>query len=391
MKLFKTVFTAVAITLTASAASAQLIWDRDHLAEVKANLTASAYAGAYSALIESADKMLDVKPLSVMMKEKTAVSGDKHDYLSMGRYYWPDPSKPDGLPYISRDGESNPEIEKLDRYPLGDTAERVYTLSLAYYFSGDEKYARKASELIDVWFLDPVTRMNPHLKYAQMIPGHNNGLGRSPGLIDTYSFIDMLEGVRLLETSTSFSSAQSQALRKWFGDLTDWMLVSEQGKGEDNATNNHSIAYDAQIISFADYAGKESVVKNVLNRFEERRLKKQIKEDGSQPRELQRTIAFHYSHYNVTHIIDILCMARHRGLTLDTEPLLRALDFLTPYVGKNAKEWPYQQINDINPVKRKLIDDLYRTYTYLAPERSDYYNIYIENPEDPTAIFNLIF
>ena len=37
--------------------------------------------------------------------------GDKHDYLSFGSYWWPDPDKPDGLPYIRRDGGVNPESQ----------------------------------------------------------------------------------------------------------------------------------------------------------------------------------------------------------------------------------------------------------------------------------------
>ena len=41
-------------------------------------------------------------------------SGDKHDYMSVGPYWWPDPSKPDGLPYIRRDGEVNPEYHSAD-------------------------------------------------------------------------------------------------------------------------------------------------------------------------------------------------------------------------------------------------------------------------------------
>lgn len=77
----------------------------------------------------------------------TADSGDKHDYMSMGPYWWPDPSKPDGLPYIRKDGQRNPELDKLDRNKLGDMSKAVTTLGLAYYFSGDEKYAAKSRRL----------------------------------------------------------------------------------------------------------------------------------------------------------------------------------------------------------------------------------------------------
>ena len=163
-----------------------------------------------------------------MMKEKVAASGDKHDYLSQARYYWPDPTKPDGKPYIRRDGESNPELNKLDRNRLGDMASHVTTLSLAYYLSNDEKYAKKATEQIRVWFLDKKTKMNPNLNYAQMVPGLDGERGRSLGVLDAYSFVEMLDGVQLLEGSNAFTEKDSKKLKAWFSVLLNWILTNEQ-------------------------------------------------------------------------------------------------------------------------------------------------------------------
>ena len=47
---------------------------------------------------------------TVMDKERTAPSGDKHDYYSIGRYFWPDDAKSDGLPWVRRDGQVNPDV-----------------------------------------------------------------------------------------------------------------------------------------------------------------------------------------------------------------------------------------------------------------------------------------
>ena len=154
----------------------QSVWNVEHLQQVKQSIDQPFYAAAYAELKAQADALLDVEPLSVVMKEKAPVSGDKHDYMSLARYYWPDPSKPDGLPYISRDGVSNPELEKYDRNRLGDTANRIATLSLAWYFNGDEKYAEKAVELIRVWFLNKETCMNPHMDYAQVTRGRKGDM-----------------------------------------------------------------------------------------------------------------------------------------------------------------------------------------------------------------------
>src|SRR6185503_15336975 len=87
---------------------------------------------AYKALIKDADKALRFGPVSVMEKKNLPPSGDKHDYMSLAPYHWPDPSKPDGLPYIRRDGETNPEVKEYkdkEYQPL--LCSNVHTLALA--------------------------------------------------------------------------------------------------------------------------------------------------------------------------------------------------------------------------------------------------------------------
>lgn len=364
---------------------AQAIWDKAHLEEVKTSLQQPFYQSSYRALCENADRLLEAEPLSVMMKEKTPASGDKHDYLSQARYYWPDPSKPNGLPYINRDGVSNPELEKLDRNRLGMTADRVTTLSLAWYFSGDEKYARKATELIRVWFLNKDTRMNPHFEYAQMIPGMNGEKGRCYGVLDGYSFVEMLDGVALLETSEAFTDKDSKQLKAWFSRLLDWMLTSPQGQEEAAQANNHSTAYDVQVIAYALYAGEKEVAEKVIRSFPEKRIFTQVEPDGRQPHELSRTLAFGYSQYNLSHYIDVFQMARKLGIdsldcamSPDGRSFYKAMDFLLPYVGKDAAEWPYQQISDWNSKQQAFCKDLYRA-ALLNPERKEYLKVWQDN------------
>lgn len=363
--------------------SAQSIWDMQHLVTVKETLENPSYAEALKALTSKADKMLAAEPLSVMMKEKIPASGDMHDYMSQARYFWPDPTKPDGLPYINRDGHSNPELNKLDRVRLGETAERVKVLSLAYFLTSEEKYARKATELIQVWFLNEDTRMNPNLEYAQMIPGHNNGKGRCYGILDTYSFVEMLDAVVLLEHSEAFSKGDSKALKEWFGSLLDWILSSPQGKEEAASANNHGTAYDAQAIAFALYSGREDIARRIIREFPEKRTFTQIAPDGSQPHELSRTLSYHYSHYNLTHFIDVFLMAEKLGMDIDGKTsedgrnFYRALDFLVPYIGDDGQQrWPYEQLHGFDDVSQKLCKDLYRVAAYLAPSRTDYMEVF---------------
>lgn len=384
-----------AITLSTGA---QSLWNRSHLENLKRDIKHSCYAESFRNLLAEADSALNCRPLSVMDKFKAPASGDKHDYMSQARYAWADPTKPDGLPYIMRDGESNPELERLDRIPLSTTTGRINNLALAYYLTGDEKYAAKAAELIRVWFLDPETRMNPNLEYAQVFPGHNGDKGRSYGLIDSYSFIDMVNAVPLLEGSASFDAASSEALKDWFRAFTRWMLTSDQGREEDAGANNHSVAYDAQIIAYALYTGDKETAERVIAAFPKRRMYKQIDPDGRQPHELTRTRAYHYSWYNLTHFIDIMLMAKNMDKDIsnvssfDGRNLYKALDFLIPYIVYGKQAWPYQEIGDWDEVVQNLVRDLYRTGTYLVPYREDYVRIYDECAEyRPGELFNLIY
>lgn len=361
---------------------AQSIWDSAHLAQVKASLQQPAYATAYKHLLEEADGQMKRSPLSVMLKEKTAASGDKHDYLSLSRYFWPDPTKPDGLPYINRDGVSNPELEKLDRPKLAQMAGRVTTLSLAWYFSGEERYAQKAVEQLQVWFLNKETRMNPNLNYAQIVPGLYGGKGRCYGVIDSYSFVEMLDAVQLLEGSKSFTPKDSKALKAWFSKFLQWILTSSQGIEEGNQKNNHATAHDVQVIAYAKYVGNKKVLNEYFSQFYEKRLLTQIELDGRQPYELRRTLAFGYSQYNLTHIIDVMQIARHltpQSLSSwkEAESMLmlgKAADFLAQYVGKRVEDWPYQQISEWDYKQNELCKDLYRLYL-LDNQRTDYLNI----------------
>jgi hypothetical protein len=306
-------------------------------------------APALEQLKRDADAALSAGPFSVVNKDIIPPSGDKHDYMSLAPYWWPDPKSPDGLPYIRRDGERNPDIYKIrNRLDLGEFADAVDTLSLAWYFTGDERYAARAALLVRTWFLDPATRMNPNLQFGQSIPGVN--AGRGAGLIETRMFARVVDSIGLIENSAAWTNEDQRGMRQWFEEFLDWMLTSEHGREESAAKNNHGTYYDVQVASFALFLDDRGLAAKVLRDVGQKRIAVQIAPDGRQPLELARTKAWSYSVGNLAGLMTLARLAEHVDVDLwnykshEGASIRAALEFLAPYATQERK-WTYQQIN----------------------------------------------
>lgn len=324
------------------------IWRPDWLSRVEADARdpSSATAAAVRQLTANADRALQGRPPSVMDKSATPAGGDKHDFYSLATYWWPNPDKPDGVPYVRRDGQRNPErlSDRFDLTSLNAMAGDVTTLGLAYRYTGDKAYADRAALLLRIWFLAPETRMNPNLKFAQAAPGLSDG--RGTGIIDTRGFVPMVEAIGLIEKSGALTPAELADLKTWFSKYVDWLTTSAAGKDEGGSDNNHAIHYDAQVMSFALFAGREDVARKIALAFPARRLATQVDAQGGLPKELARPASFHYVTFNLTGMSQVASLAECVQVDLwraegDKKTLRSAIDYLAPYAGRD-QAWPHK-------------------------------------------------
>jgi hypothetical protein len=310
---------------------------------------------AFSRLKGEAERALGGGTYSVVHKKLAPRSSDKHDYMSLAPYWWPNPNTPNGLPYVRRDGELNPEREATsDRKRLDSLVESVKTLGLGYFFTGKEEYAAHAAKLLRSWFLDDETKMNPHLRYAQAVPGRN--VGRGAGIIETHNLAELIDAVGLLNSSKSWTPIDHKRLQDWFGAYLIWLIDSAEGKAESSAQNNHGSWYDIQVASYALFVGRDELAKKVLGELPSRRIAKRIAADGRQPHELARTQAWHYSIFNLEALFNAASITDKLGIDLwryetpDKRNIRKALDWLVAFA-TGEKKWTDKQISVFQPEK----------------------------------------
>ena len=301
-------------------------------------------------LVGDANSVLNSPIASIVDKAYTPPSGDKHDYFSLAPYWWPNPQTADRLPYVWRDGVSNPERGAFDYPKLVSMTRAVTILGPAYYYTGDERYAENAAQRLRVWFLDPATRMNPNLKYCQVRRGqHSRGRGSS---IEAIRFRWLVDAVVLLRGSPHWTAADDRALRDWFGNLARWMATSPDAIAESASANNHGSWYAEQVVDYALFAGDTKLAREQLSGIAPRILS-QIMPDGTEPHELTRTKALHYSNFNNLGLLDLVRLGRRLDAAIaasDSEAGLRlrcSLAHLAPYVTGTAI-WRHQQTKSLD-------------------------------------------
>ena len=333
-----------------------ILIDGEKLADTKKRIERGApeLKPAMDALIVRANAALGNGPYTVTEKENVAPSGDPHDYASYSRYWWPDPEKADGLPYIRRDGETNPasqSLKKSDRQRIERVGIDTEILGLAYYLTGEEKYAHKAAEILRVWFLDPATRMNPNLNHSQCRLGHNTGT--KSGVLDGRMMTRGLEGSLLIAGSSALSETEHAELRDWVSKYLDWLTTAKLARQAAATTNNHGSFFDAQTMYFALYCGNKEAATKIAKEAIQKRILSQIEPDGSMPEELARTRPNFYSNYNLHAMFMIASLAEKVDVDVwnaGNGRLRAGLDYLAPCADPSIA-WPHQSIKENDRMK----------------------------------------
>lgn len=269
-------------------------------------------------------------------------SGGLHDFFSEGDYWWPDPAHPGG-PYIQRDGMTNPDNFVEHRRAMLRLSVQVPELVAAWKLTGDKRYADHAAAHLRAWFIDPATRLNPNLQYAQAIFGRSTG--RGIGIIDTVHLVEVARAIEVLETGDALTRADQARITQWFTDYLKWITESKNGHDERDAKNNHGSCWLLQVAAFAHLTGNQELLAYARERFKTVLLPTQLAGDGSLPLELKRTKPYAYALFDLealATLCEILSTPADNLWTYatpDGRGIAKAMAWMFPYM-RDKSSWP---------------------------------------------------
>jgi hypothetical protein len=78
----------------------------------------------------------------------------------------------------------NPDGRLIDNVgAFSDMSDAILYNAIAWAINGSSIFSTNVASFIRTWFIDPDTKMNPNLNYAQMERGPNGQVGTHTGVL----------------------------------------------------------------------------------------------------------------------------------------------------------------------------------------------------------------
>lgn len=258
-----------------------------------------AFLETVSRLKKAGEMVLNKEVYSVTFhKTKLASSGNVHDFYSQSPYYFVDK----GGKAFMKDGTRNAKIkEDKDKEQLNKLLDDLQVLSLAYFYTKDERFAERAKKLMDTWFISENTRMNPNMDFAQIKPNSNQG--SFSGIIESKQLVYIPDILCLLKDSKKIDTAFILSMRQWFKSYLSWLKSSRLGNIAAVQKNNQVNYYNLQVYVFSLFTGTDiKQVRSMITKTTAN-INTQISKDGEQLLELKRANPIGYSIFSLKGLV----------------------------------------------------------------------------------------
>jgi hypothetical protein len=326
-----------------------------------------------------ANKRMTQGPWNVTTERPVDLPLDPHDYYSEAPYYWPDPENPTG-PYILREGHLNPERFSANRNSLASVCDTIFSLGTAAFLFDDDRYAQRASRIIQAWFLNPKTRMNPNLEYAGAIRGLNTG--RPSGILEGRVLIRAIQGMEFLARTGNWDAKDQIAVQKWFEEYLHWLLQSRSGLEEKASGSDQASWWAAQVAAVSTFVDNEPAEQLAFNVYRDRIFPRQVGPGGTIARDESRASVYS-AVFNLEALTLVCRIAETQDINLwnlharNGYDLNAAINYLEPYLA-DSRKWSREEAVDLET------DQLYFVaFAGMGLKRPEYIALYrkLEHPE----------
>jgi Alginate lyase len=340
-------------------------------------------------ILAAANRYLTEPPITITASRSQRSKGGLHDYFSEGDYWWPDEKNPSG-PYIRRDGFTNPANFDDHRKAMVRLSLIVPVLAAAWELTAKKKYADHAARHLRAWFVEPATKMNANLEYAQAIFNLNNG--RGIGIIDTLHLVEPARAATVLANAGVLEDATT--IKGWFTEYLNWMRTSNNGREERDAKNNHGSCWVMQAAEFARFTGNNEVMTWCRQRFRSTLVPDQIAPDGSLPLELARTKPYSYCLFDLD-VMSTICQTLSTPAdnlwtftTPDGRSIRKLIAFMAPFI-KDKSAWPYMHdVEHWDDLPNRQPSLLFAGIAYNRPDYIALWKTLNPDPAVPEVIRN---
>ena len=154
-------------------------------------------------------------------------------------------------PYQEKDGVYSEDINRADYQAGLDMKDWIRDAALAYRFTGEDRFARKAIDLLHVWFVDEETRMYPSvINYGP----HTDGL-KGQNSIEHYIIIPaMVYGAALVDDHPYWEekSGGSDPIRSWLSQFQKTLASGAHGGVESDEIHKWWVTTRLLVAGYLD-------------------------------------------------------------------------------------------------------------------------------------------
>ena len=271
-----------------------LFYDEQHIALVKENLDKPPWRLAIQVLQSKADDYLDLTPEPIR-----------------GEWFVPSPFE-------------EPLAQDEAVKPLEDSTNAMIVLAQFYLFSGDEKYASKATQIANAWTGSLMDLANEQALYQA-----------------GWEMLVMAMAAGMLDDYPGWESGEKRAFQDWLNERT-WYIIARN-----DSLNNHQYWMAAQAAAVGIVSNDSGLLKWAVAVYR-KAIAADISEDGHMPQETARgELGMFYQNFALEALVLVAEMAEHQGIDLwdysfKGKDLKLAIDYLFNFLDA-AQEWPWSE------------------------------------------------